>query len=377
MADPAPVPLSDPVLAAGRPDAGVGLCLSGGGYRAMLFHLGALWRLMDSGRLLEITRVSSVSGGSITAAVLALAWDGLRTGGMAAFHSDVVAPLRAMARVTIDERSVLGGLVLPGSIGHFVSRAYARHLFGDRTLQDLPEAPRFIINATNLETGSLFRFSRREARDWRVGRIPAPQIRLADAVAASSAFPPLLSPFVLDVTPEDFDPPAANEIADPAFRSEISLSDGGVYDNLGLQQVWTQCRTVLVSDAGGHIADDPSPPGDWARQAMRVLDVVDQQVRNLRMIQVVGSLRRKDRAGAFWSIRTDIADYALADALPCPFDRTTRIAGTATRLRRLDEERQEQLINWGYAVADAGLRRYWDPAIAAPAGFPYPAAGVG
>jgi NTE family protein len=377
VADPVPVPLEDPVLAASAPADGVGLCLSGGGYRAMLFHVGALWRLMDAGKLLGITRVSSVSGGSITAGVLALAWDRLAADGMDGFQRAVVEPLRAMARVTIDGRSIAGGLLLPGAISAFVSRAYARHLFGERTLQDLPQAPRFIINATNLETGTLFRFSRREARDWRVGRIAAPAIRLADAVAASSAFPPMLSPFILDVSPDDFDPPAKGEIRDDAFRREIALTDGGVYDNLGLQQVWGRCRTVLVSDAGGHIADDPSPPGDWARQTMRVLDVVDQQVRNLRMIQVVGSLRRKERSGAFWSVRTDIADYGLADALPCPFERTTRIAGIATRLQRMDEKQQERLINWGYAVADAGIRRHWDKGVAPPGDFPYPAAGIG
>jgi NTE family protein len=376
MTDYAVTPL-DPVFANGTPTDGVGLCLSGGGYRAMLFHVGALWRLMDSGKLFELTRVSSVSGGSITAAALALAWNGLEAGGIAAFRRDVVDALRALARVTIDERSVVAGLLLPGSIGHYVAQSYARQLFGEKTLQDLPETPRFIINATNLETGSLFRFSRAEIRDWRVGRIASPTIRIADAVAASSAFPPVLSPFILDVDPSDFDPLAPGEIADDAFRSEITLSDGGVYDNLGLQQVWGQCKTVLVSDGGGHISDNPSPPTDWARQSLRVFEVIDQQVRNLRMIQVVASLGRQERHGVFWSARTDIADYGLADALPCPYAKTALLAAIPTRLRRMDEVQQERLINWGYAVADAGIRRYWSTGLAAPSGFPYPATGLG
>lgn len=342
----------------------------------MLFHVGALWRLMDSGKLFELTRVSSVSGGSITAAVLALAWNGLKAGGMPVFHRDVVDRLRAMARITVDERSVVGGLLMPGSIGQYVARAYAKQLFAGKTLQDFPDAPRFIINATNLETGSLFRFSKAEIRDWRVGRIASPTVRIADAVAASSAFPPVLSPFILDVDPDDFDPPAAGEIADDAFRSEISLSDGGVYDNLGLQQVWGRCKTVLVSDGGGHIADNASPPGDWVRQSLRVMEVVDQQVRNLRMIQVVSSLDRKERRGAFWSMRTDIADYGLTDALPCPQSKTALIAAIPTRLRRMDDKQQERLINWGYAVTDAGMRRFWSTDTAAPADFPYPRTGV-
>ena len=56
-----------------EPESGVALCLSGGGYRAMLFHLGVIWRLREAGWLERLDRVSSVSGGSITAAVLALA----------------------------------------------------------------------------------------------------------------------------------------------------------------------------------------------------------------------------------------------------------------------------------------------------------------
>lgn len=57
-----------------QPDHGLGLCLSGGGYRAMLFHLGALLRLNEAGLLARVDRVSSVSGGSITAATLGLRW---------------------------------------------------------------------------------------------------------------------------------------------------------------------------------------------------------------------------------------------------------------------------------------------------------------
>src|SRR4030095_10893384 len=66
----APVNLVDTgsrVDGTGAPEKGIGLCFSGGGYRAMLFHLGALWRLNEWGYLPKLTRISSVSGGSITA----------------------------------------------------------------------------------------------------------------------------------------------------------------------------------------------------------------------------------------------------------------------------------------------------------------------
>ena len=59
--------------AAGAP-RGIALCLSGGGYRAMLFHVGVLWRLNQAGYLAKTDRFSSVSGGTITAAVLGINW---------------------------------------------------------------------------------------------------------------------------------------------------------------------------------------------------------------------------------------------------------------------------------------------------------------
>ena len=82
------------------------------------------------------------------------------------------------------------------------------------------------------------------------------------------------------------------------------------------------------------------------------------------------------RSGAYWGIRTNIDNYGLADALDCPFERTLALAATPTRLKRLDGRLQEQLINWGYAVCDAALRRHVDPNIAKPTGFPYPGSGV-
>src|SRR6476469_6283539 len=77
----------------GKPESGIGLCLSGGGYRAMLFHAGSLWRLNEAGLLPQLNCASSVSGGSITAAALAARWGDLAfTGGVAtAFEAAVVA----------------------------------------------------------------------------------------------------------------------------------------------------------------------------------------------------------------------------------------------------------------------------------------------
>ena len=87
--------------AATGPAPGIGLCFSGGGYRAMLFHLGSLWRLNELGMLPKLQRVSSVSGGSITAAFLAICWEQLafpQNGVSDQFEDAVVTPIRAVFR---------------------------------------------------------------------------------------------------------------------------------------------------------------------------------------------------------------------------------------------------------------------------------------
>ena len=179
------------------PEAGTALCLSGGGYRAMLFHVGVLWRLNEAGVLRGLKRVSSVSGGSITAGVLGRNWGDLGFQGDVAtrFREAVVTPARKLARTDIDVTGILGGALSPWtSIPERVEKIYDATLFDGATMQDLPDEPRFVFNATNLESGALMRMSKRYLADYRVGRVDRPTIPLAKAVTASSAFPPFLSP---------------------------------------------------------------------------------------------------------------------------------------------------------------------------------------
>ncbi|MEK7083121.1 MAG: patatin-like phospholipase family protein, partial [Patescibacteria group bacterium] len=181
---------------------GMALCLSGGGYRAMLFHVGVLWRMNETGFLKKLDRISSVSGGSITAGVLGMNWHKLdfdKKGVAREFIRQVVEPIRVLANLTIDAPSILKGIATPDmTISNEVAIAYSRHLFGEATLQDLPDTPRFVINATNVQSGVLWRFMKPYMADYRVGMIKSPCVPLAVAVAASSAFPPLLSPVTLE-----------------------------------------------------------------------------------------------------------------------------------------------------------------------------------
>ncbi|WP_137045908.1 patatin-like phospholipase family protein [Pseudolabrys sp. FHR47] len=373
-----PVRFIPPDRPAEAPEQGIALCLSGGGYRAMLFHAGALWRLHETGVLPTIKRISSVSGGSITAGALALAWPKLAgTTDRAPFESNVVKPVRTLASHTIDIASAVIGL-LPGmSVSNRIAAAYDKHVFKGKTLQNLPDNPRFIINATSVQTGTLWRFSKPYMANYRVGMIKAPDLALSAAVTASSAFPPFLSPMQLPLDPARVEPVDGADLHREPYVSNAVLSDGGVYDNLGLETAWKNYDTILVSDGGGHFAPEEDPARDWGRHAYRVLNLIDSQVRALRQRQVIESYKaretdRNHRKGTYWGIRSAIAKYEVDGALPCPPQRTILLADEPTRLAAMDEALQERLINWGYAICDAAMRRHViDPGTQPPPKFPY------
>ena len=383
-AGPAPPELLAPVRSippddGAEPPVGVALCLSGGGYRAMLFHLGVLRRLNEAGWLGRLDRVSSVSGGSIAAGALALAWSELDPddgGRFRAFDERVLEPVRGLASHGLDVGAVLTGLLTPDSAAERLAKAYKHHLFGDATLQDLPESPLFVFCATNVGSGELARLERRQLADWRVGRVERPDIALADAVACSSAFPPVLSPYRLDCSGFDWLTEDDNDLATNEFRRELVLSDGGVYDNLGLETAWKRCRTVIVSDAGGQMVAESHPESDWGRHMLRVLKVIDNQVRALRKRQVIEGLKRGDRDGVYVGIRSHVADYGLSDPFETDPARTLELANVPTRLDDIGDRLQERLINWGYAICDTGLRRHLDSAAGRPDALPYPPSGI-
>lgn len=367
-----------------RPEAPrrrVGLCLSGGGYRAMLFHLGVLWRLNEAGWLRRLDVISSVSGGSITAGAVGLAWSQLsfnEQGVAPEFGALIAAPLRALAARRIDLRATLAGMLVPGvSAGGRVAAAYRHHLFGRATLQDLPERPRFVLNATNVASGALARFSKRYLADWRVGRIERPEIELAVAVACSSAFPPWLGPYRLSLEGLAWVTERGNDLTAPEYRSRWLLSDGGVYDNLGVEAAWKVCGTLIVSDAGGQIEPQARPARDWGRHLMRTVSVVDNQVRALRVRQMIAGFQSGERRGIYIGIRSDIARHPTPGRLPATRGQTATLARIPTRLAPLAPRVQERLINWGYAICDAGLRARLDRSLRPPLGYPYPEAGVG
>src|SRR5690349_9675993 len=285
----------------------VGLALSGGGYRAMLFNLGSVWRLNEIGWLRRIDMITSVSGGSILNGVLATRWKDLQwTNGVAVnFKQEIADPVCKLAGKTIDVAAGIEGLVsIFSTISDKVVEAYDKTLFHGVGLQSVPasakgEVPRFLFYATSLQTGSSVRIERKRLADYRIGEIENPDLPVARVVAASSAFPPVLSPVELefdDVTRWK-ELPGAFLFGERALKERMLLTDGGVYDNMGLEAIWDRAGTVLVSDAGAPLEVEASPHTDWTRQAIRVLNIVTEQTRALRRRKLMDDFKQTQHAG--------------------------------------------------------------------------------
>lgn len=350
------------------------LALSGGGFRATLFHCGALIRLNQLGLLGKIGRISSVSGGSITAGMLAAAWKDLdfQSGIAAALDARVIRPLREFCTRAIDFKAVSLGALLPGrTIGDVLADSYD-DLFEGITLQDLPDSPQFVFNATNLKTGRLVRLQKTRLADYTIGIIPHPRIRLAVAVAASSAFPPVLSPVTIEVDPASWvDTKGTIHFGDPDYNRRLALTDGGAYDNLGLETV-DDFATVIVSDAGAPFGTEESTTAFWPEQALRALDIATDQARSLRKRLLFAEAKPAGRVIAFSGIDSDASKYPASQTLKPDPATIDRLAHLRTRLDPFDEEEQGQLINWGWLMMDVALRSYVSKDVPAPAAYLLP-----
>lgn len=350
------------------PGLGTALALSGGGFRATLFHLGSLLRLNELGWLAKLDTVSSVSGGSIVGAYLGLRWNALEfTDGRARNLGEaVIEPIRELCRHEVDLLPSLLNIVsnIWGSRTRFLRTAYARLLFSDATLADLPsqgQGPRFIMTGSNLQTGSLVTFERESVSDPRLGRYPNPSTSLAQVVAVSSAYPPFLSPVRLRMDPQRWQPLPESDLAEELpLKSRLVLTDGGMHDPLALQPIWRDHYTLLVSDASHTREVWRNASAQWLRQLNRTTlmqtfansaarrEVIKEAFKPFEGVRI--------RRGAYWSNDGSIDGFGLDDALLADSAETRALAEVRTRLNRFDDDEQVALINWGYAMCDAAMR---------------------
>ena len=337
---------------------GVGLALSGGGFRATLFHLGALWRLNELGILSQVSRISSVSGGSILNGLLAITWENLdfKDGMASNFEQAVVSPIWALCSQDLDVRAALCGLFFGARP---LAREYRIRLVGDATLQDLPDYPDFLFNAAHIESGRGWYFSKSKMETYRLGVVENPRLSLAKVIAASSACPPFFPPVVIKFNPGEFLGTDLSQLFEEEGydKGRVYLTDGGVYDNLGMQKI-TPYKVQLYSDASGPLATRGNWRTRWFKNRfLNPNSILLEQTRSLRRREIVSDFRAGTADGALWTISTPMKNYGLAEnPYSFPYGHEKDMSHTQTRLKALGDEAKAALINWGYTQCDCSIR---------------------
>lgn len=319
----------------------LGLALSGGGFRAAAFHLGTLRKLNQLKLLDKVDLLSCVSGGSIAGAHLALNW------GSPTALDDLDNYLAT--------RSIAVGSVIGGILDPFESRldklaaTYDRDLFSGKTLGDLAAGPRLYLNSTNLATGNMFFFvagggEKSEIGEHEMGVVESPNFPIAKAVAASSAFPPVFPPLRLDA---HHYPPAAK-------YDYITLTDGGIYDNMGINPTLRKRNAldyVLISDGGKPFSMKSSPTELGTVVLKEGLDIMMEQIRGLQFDRI--QHRHEARLGPkplWFSIDSEEGEAREGDA--------QFASSIQTNLKALSKPERELLARHASGLLEARIRTY-------------------
>ncbi len=350
----------------------IGLALSGGGYRAALYHLGLVRFLRDAGILSQVTHITSVSGGSVLAAHLALNWS--RYNGSPNDFDAAAAELLDFVGLDVRNRvtrrfplclllrgprRLLGLSKRKLTLTGLLEYHYEKYLYGDTSLFQLPRSPVLHILATNLSEGCLCSFNReglwmmrrQPGHIFRIDRIHTGLATVAMGVTASSAFPGFFPP--VELTGADVGT-GAGEFGRQAY------TDGGVFDNLGVRMfrcleksVLTDKNAldgVLVSDVGKAISIRGNQrAGGLIKTAMRSTDILMDRVWQLESEAIA------DTSGFMFARISEVIEPEVdPTALHPEIQRQT--ANIRTDLDRFTPLEISSLIRHGYCVGRAACR---------------------
>jgi NTE family protein len=366
----------------------IGLALSGGGIRAAVFHLGVLRRLADENLLENVSQLSTVSGGTLVAAVL-ITSSGMQWPTSVDFRNHLYLRIRQVLTTTdLFSFKAFGWTgLLTSNIKLFRHRA---EILAERlerrwgvagSLRDLPDKPVWWINTTCVETGKNWRFSKREMGDWQFGRHYAPPFRVAEAAAASAAVPYVIGALTLSLPPDGWyrtDPPTRQPIESRRPPTEkVHLWDGGAYENLGLETLFKPrqgllgCDFLICSDASG-----PLPPAGktspWSilrghLVAPRLFDVCSDQIRSLRTRMFVWAIGEGTVKGALLRMGNSVRDVDIKagrlreQATYDLFQEDQHVAVAfeyPTDLKAISKILFDRIARHGYELADATLTTY-------------------
>lgn len=344
---------------------GIGLCLSGGGFRAALFHLGALRRLNELGLLPQLRTISSVSGGSIAAAQLATALARLdvpASGPITDWDSLVAGPLRAFTardrRTGPILRRFLPWNWCRRSTGVKGLAQEYRSSLTDLPLSEMPASPNFVLCATDMAFGVDWTFERARMGDYQAGyAVPPSEWPLARSVAASSCFPPVFNPLPMGLPATAYTGGAYQAPDRGKLLRGLELSDGGVYDNLGLEPVWKNHAVVLVSDGGAPF--DASADRGLIWRVERYAAIQGNQAHALRVRWLIADFEAGTLGGTYWGVSSAPTSYDPKATLGYSKALATEvIARIRTDLDAFSDAEACVLENHGYTLAETALRRH-------------------
>lgn len=352
----------------------IGIALSGGGIRATIFHLGLFKWLAENGLLEEVRRVSSVSGASLCVGLIyshnGLTWPSSKT-----FLSTVLPSIERVVLANDIQTSAVLRLIhspyywdkKPNVIAKQLERKWG--IYG--SLADLSGDVVWYANCTTYETGKRFRFCKENMGDYVIGYVEHPDIPLSHVMAASAGFPVLIGPYCLSTSGYKWSPSKYSDSDGFIPDKVIHLWDGGVYDNLGLESIFSPNNTGALKDGLDYmiVSNASAPIGPYRRQVgftysnlKRLLDISMNQVTSLRNRMVMDFIIRTNH-GMYLKIGSSAEKITLASK--CPNDLRTHLLQEClsnsdsekamnykTTLQKPKESDYRLLLRHGYEVAN-------------------------
>jgi predicted acylesterase/phospholipase RssA len=376
---------------AGRKISGnfhIGLALSGGGFRASIFHLGVIRRLEELGIMKDIDTISAVSGGSIIAAYYACEMETRLRQVDPKLLQDTNTRVKIFEEIAedflkaVDHNLRTRALIFTpffhpilfvktialkafrsGARSELIQREYDNWFYDQDTIDQLPSVtpiqskgsgamihgPQVILNTTSLLTGERVSFSREPNSGMtEMKRSNKNSIPLSRVVGASSGVPVLFPP--------------------TAIYGDL-LVDGGVADNQGIEALLPAeqppkqmpQQILLVSDASGQLEAKHTISTGEAKTFLRVNEILQFQVRSKlidRLVQWKEDLPSK-RFFAFTHLFLNLKDRGVTERLPAEI--IPEVARIRTDLDQFSYIEQDSLMYHGYTLIDAQIKKYCLP----------------
>nr|MBA2513558.1 patatin-like phospholipase family protein [Solirubrobacterales bacterium] len=318
-----------------KKDGKVGLALSGGGFRASLFHIGVLASLAENDQLKNVELISCVSGGSIIGAYYYLKLKKVLEENtddnidkshylqiVKEIEKDFLQGVQNNLRMRIFSNLFLNFRMLWDknySRSHRIGELYETYFYKTLTGKDklymsdlfinpkLEEGenfsfttdnwkrnnkiPQLVLNATTVNTGHNWQFTASwmgeppgniqtdidvKPRLRRMYYEEAPEkykkFRVGYAVGASACVPVMFHPMPL---PDLF----------PGI--DLQLIDGGLHDNQGIAAlIEAECKNMIISDASGQMATNDVATHNAAAVFYRADTILQERIRELQFMDI-------------------------------------------------------------------------------------------